>query len=53
MFDSEMRHLNKNKKNNLIVTGAPLVALATIIVVVAAGAVNIAVATTATTNSTR
>ena len=53
MFDSEMRHLNKNKKNSLIVTGAPLVALATIIVVVAAGAVNIAVATTATTNSTR
>ena len=53
MFDSEMRHLNKNKKNKIIVTGAPLVALATIIVVVAAGAVNIAVATTATTNSTR
>ena len=52
MFDSEMRHLNKNKKNNLIVTGAPLVALATIIVVVAAGAVNTAVAT-ATTTSTR
>jgi hypothetical protein len=48
-----MRHLNKNKKNNLIVTRAPLIALATIIVVVAAGAVNIAVATTATTNSTR
>ena len=53
MFDSEMRHLNKNKKNNLIVTGAPLVALATIIVVVAAGAVNTAVATATTTTSTR
>jgi hypothetical protein len=54
MLGSKMRHLNMNKKNNLIVTSRTLVTLATIIVVVvAAGAVNTAVATTATTTSTR